>query len=287
MDSRSHSAVSSGRLNCDLSGYRIPHLLHLGRLQYSRASKPLTPHLHAGAMEICFLARGRQSYVVGSQEYNLRGGDVFITFPDEQHSTGGRPEERSILYWLLVDLTPGRPFLGIPGAESRKLRQSLINLPCRHFTGTPGMRNMLDRILALGTGEQEFSATRLRALATLFMLEVIDRAGRMPCDLLTPAIAAVREYVRTNISEPIMLQDMAHQAGMSLSHFKRRFKREVGMPPREYVLREKVEAARRMLSGSNRTITDIAFSLGFSSSAYFSTVFKRFTGKPPSAVVRA
>ncbi len=53
------------------------------------------------------------------------------------------------------------------------------------------------------------------------------------------------------------------------------------MPPGEFILRCKVEHARRLLAEEASPITEIAFRLGFSSSQYFATVFKRYTNMTP------
>ena len=71
-------------------------------------------------------------------------------------------------------------------------------------------------------------------------------------------------------------------ARLSESRFKARFKREMGVPPAEYWLRKKVEQASVLLAKA--TITQVAHQLGFSSSQYFATVFKRYTLTSPSLV---
>jgi AraC-like DNA-binding protein len=53
------------------------------------------------------------------------------------------------------------------------------------------------------------------------------------------------------------------------------------MPPHEYILRCKIDRAVAQLEAGERSITDIAYDLGFSSSQYFATVFKRFTRLNP------
>lgn len=56
----------------------------------------------------------------------------------------------------------------------------------------------------------------------------------------------------------------------------------MGITPREYINSLKVEYAKNMLLDENYNITDVAFDLNFSSSNYFSSVFKQFTGFTPS-----
>ena len=59
----------------------IDSLAMFGRYNYANAEDGLAEHSHAGALEICHLVRGRQTYCVGKHSYHLRGGDVFLTMP--------------------------------------------------------------------------------------------------------------------------------------------------------------------------------------------------------------
>jgi AraC-like DNA-binding protein len=74
---------------------------------------------------------------------------------------------------------------------------------------------------------------------------------------------------------------LAEDAGLSLSRFKTKFKAQIGIAPHEFILRCKVEAAKKFLLEENRNVTNTAMELGFSSSQYFATVFKRFTQQTP------
>ena len=71
---------------------------------------------------------------------------------------------------------------------------------------------------------------------------------------------------------------MAH---LSEGRFKTNFRLYTGLPPREYILRQKIKCAKRLLKEESLSITQISYQLGFSSSQYFSTVFKRFTTLSP------
>jgi AraC-like DNA-binding protein len=78
------------------------------------------------------------------------------------------------------------------------------------------------------------------------------------------------------------LDDLARHARLSLSHFKKRFRTETGLSPRQFILRDKIEAAKRVLCHQDTSVTNLALDLGFVSSQYFATVFKRITGLTPS-----
>lgn len=83
-------------------------------------------------------------------------------------------------------------------------------------------------------------------------------------------------------STRLSLRDLATGSGLSLSRFKGRFVSEVGMPPGEYLVSRRIEAAKAFLL-SGKSVTEAALETGFSSSQYFATVFRRFTGRAPSS----
>ena len=94
-------------------------------------------------------------------------------------------------------------------------------------------------------------------------------------------MSRVLRHIEGHLEEPLALPGLAERAGLSLPRFKSRFKQEVGIPPADYVLRCKIEAAKQRLAGSTVSVTDVAFELGFSSSQYFATVFRRYTRQTP------
>jgi AraC-like DNA-binding protein len=73
---------------------------------------------------------------------------------------------------------------------------------------------------------------------------------------------------------------------LSSSRFQALFKQKTGIPPAEFALRARVAEAARRLALPGTDVTSVAFALGFSSSQYFSSVFKRFTNLSPSGVLR-
>ncbi len=89
-------------------------------------------------------------------------------------------------------------------------------------------------------------------------------------------------FVNEHVNDPLPPDELARVAGLSTSWFKARFRREIGMPPGEYVLRQKVARAEKLLRTGRFTVTDVAFDLGFSSSQYFATTFRKYTNKRPS-----
>ena len=78
------------------------------------------------------------------------------------------------------------------------------------------------------------------------------------------------------------IESMAALAGLSPNRFINQFKSYTGFSPMDYLNREKLQRAKLMLADQDRSITDIAMELDFSTTQYFATMFKKYTGMTPT-----
>jgi len=93
----------------------------------------------------------------------------------------------------------------------------------------------------------------------------------------------VQEYVASHLAGTIRLQRLAALAGLSPFHFSRAFKASTGLSPHAYVVHCRISESKRLLSGSNLTISDVARRTGFSGAAQLSRRFRACTGTTPTA----
>jgi AraC family transcriptional regulator len=93
----------------------------------------------------------------------------------------------------------------------------------------------------------------------------------------------VESYIKASLSETITLSDMANAAGLSPMHFAAQFRAATGHRPHQYLLLCRLERAKELMADLSRSMLDIALEVGFQTQAHFTTVFKRLTGKTPSA----
>jgi AraC family transcriptional regulator len=102
---------------------------------------------------------------------------------------------------------------------------------------------------------------------------------------LAPArLRRVLDYIESHLADDLPLADLAAVAGTSEHWFVERFRRSVGDPPHRYVLRQRVERARRVLGDRRRkcSVIEAAAESGFANASHFARVFRRFTGVSPS-----
>jgi len=269
----------------------IDSLAMFGRYNYANAEDGLAEHSHPGAFEICYLVRGRQTYCIGKHSYHLRGGDVFLTMPDERHGTGGDPQEKGLLYWMIVlnPSTTANSLLGLSQKESRALWRELGKSSRRHFPGTPEMKTQLDAILTLLPGSgTPLKKTAIQNRIVAFLFELLTARERALAEQGAERFAHVISHIESNLNEPdkLTINILSSIAGLSPSRFKALFKEKLGIPPAEYALRLRIEEARRRLAAGDATVTGVALDLGFSSSQYFASSFKRLTRMTPREAIK-
>ncbi len=94
---------------------------------------------------------------------------------------------------------------------------------------------------------------------------------------------AVRDLVSARFAEPLTLDDLAAEAGISKFHFARLFRQQTGTTPHVYILQARLDAACRLLTGTDLRIKQIAARTGFRTVASLGAAFFRKHGVTPSA----
>ena len=109
-----------------------------------------------------------------------------------------------------------------------------------------------------------------------------------PAATLPKVAEPVVAYVLANFAEEIDLDDLAREAGLSRYNFCRRFHRDCGLPPMRWLWAFRAALAAEFIGlDPSWSLTDVAFSCGFTSSAHFSRAFKGAYGVSPSEFRKA
>jgi AraC family transcriptional regulator len=95
---------------------------------------------------------------------------------------------------------------------------------------------------------------------------------------LQPAL----DYIHEHLGENLSLADIAATTHLSPYHFSRLFKETYRIPPYQYVIQQRVEAARRLLQDPRLTVSEVALRVGFSDHSHLVRHYKRLTGVTPS-----
>lgn len=95
-------------------------------------------------------------------------------------------------------------------------------------------------------------------------------------------LVRAKDYISACFDRPITLKEIAAVACLSPNHLLRSFRQAFRQTPHQFLNAKRLEHAQKMLAGSNLSVTDICFSVGFESLSSFSRMFRRHTGFSPN-----
>ncbi|XKE46592.1 AraC family transcriptional regulator [Halomonas organivorans] len=111
-------------------------------------------------------------------------------------------------------------------------------------------------------------------------------AGDAPAGGRQLDLAALDRFIDRHLGSRLRVADLAAEACLSEAHFTERFRAQTGVSPWQYVLRRRLDAARRLLRESHLPLSEIAALTGFTNQSALSRSFRRAFGHPPSQLRR-
>ena len=133
------------------------------------------------------------------------------------------------------------------------------------------------------------NAKRVAAIAQLLAIHIAEKytniAPQKPDyrgGLPIARLRKVEDYVRAHLAESISIEILAELAELSPFHFCRVFKQATGMSPLQFVTRERMLRAQRLIRETSHSLIEIALAVGYTSPSYFAQVFRRTVGMAPT-----
>jgi len=96
-------------------------------------------------------------------------------------------------------------------------------------------------------------------------------------------LRAVVEVIRARLDEDVSLPALAEHAHVSPFHFARLFRATVGMPPHQFVLRQRVQRSLTLLKAGSLPLAEVAIASGFHDQPHFTAAFRKVVGTTPAA----
>jgi len=127
--------------------------------------------------------------------------------------------------------------------------------------------------------EEENDVKSLSKVAKNEAKEVSEIIINIPMQRKIEVITEVKEYVLQHIDQPLKINDVADKFCVSKSYLTNSFKEVEGQTFNQFVTHSRIKKSKELLR--SKPVTEVAFEVGFNSSNYFATVFKKVTGKTP------
>ncbi|MEU6285411.1 helix-turn-helix transcriptional regulator [Streptomyces sp. NPDC047028] len=224
---------------------------------------------------ICFATFGTTHATVGGERVVLGAGSVLWARPGISLRLWTRGEGDCVVQRLRLAHDPSvdvfaEPFLLAEGIWEA---ESLLPALAHELSDTP-----------LGGLRDE----RVRGLLVILFTSVLRAAnsGDVPGGLSRPARRLIVELADGRIHERLRAADLAEAVGLTPDYFTRVFRRTFGMPPREWLMHRRVRHGVWALDTSDRSVTQIAQTLGYPDAFLFSRQFKLIMGMSPQTYRR-
>lgn len=269
--------------------YSIPEIKSIGMFRIVHAYEPMPMERHDDAFELLYLRSGQRPFQIGDTEIDLLGGDLVVIPPGMEHGQNSVQNRSSLFFLIIQEPEKCENFLSMSAEQRKKLQQLLMQCHSKPMHLPSGAQKLIEEIFDMmngveDDGEQLLFEALLRAKLTLLLCGILKAARSLQENKrpLSADIARALEYMEECTDSTPSVAELAARAGLSEVWFKQKFKRAMGMPPAEYCLRHKLKIAGEKLLQTSQSITDIAMSLGFSSSQHFSAAFRHYLGCSPS-----
>mgnify|MGYP000872148350 FL=1 len=275
--------ISKYRIVLTNEQLQIPGLRTFGNHIMTSAVAPLPNHYHEDCFEFTFILKGAISFSVEGTDYKISGNDVFMTKPNEIHSTDLTPLSAGEIIWFQLDTKDPHNFLFLSDEAANDLISRLKRINCHVIK--IGHNTLHDNIKTAWKFSTELERRFLTAnYITLTLYNLIEYANQVQFKL-TPDIGKAIDYILNHINLELSLDEIAKISFLSTSQFKQKFKMQMGITPRHFINLLKIDLSKEMLK-EGRSVTEVAMALGFSSSSYFSVVFRRYNACSPSEYLK-
>lgn len=231
-----------------------------------------------------YIADGYECYQKTANGWKNGGGpDRFCIMPRQYESTWDVRSDLSFVHLYCTD---------------RHLRQlveqtwdrspAAIQLEPRSFAEDQQITLLYRQFLLNVDWHDSANQLALSSASSMLMSHLIQHYTHLQWRLpsvrggLAPVVLKrVCDYIAGHLDQPLLLAELAAQAGLSEFHFARMFKHNTGLAPHQYVMRARLQQAKHLLCHSPLPLTEIALACGFSSASHFSNRFKAAYGLAP------
>ena len=224
-----------------------------------------------GGFDIAYVRRGSFGYRARGESLELVAGSLLVGRPgDEYVCTHQHAQADECLWFRLAPDVADRIAADAWGIVAVPPRPELMVLGELAQAAADGGTD-------IGVDEVGLSlAARLADIVT----GRTSRAAETPARDRRRAVDAAL-WIDAHAHEPVDLEHVARQAGLSAFHFLRLFARALGVTPHQYLVRSRLRHAARLLAEGARSVTDVALDVGFGDLSNFIRTFHRTAGMSP------
>ena len=269
----------------------LPPPVSTASISVSKPGFEFRYHSYDDEVEILCVLHGASYVGINNQFIRIKKNDCLLIFPKVTHNYFLKENESC----RMIDLVFKPGDLSIFNTLELKYNLrflyelTLVQIEYLKFVDNGEIKSTLEHILFQHENQSHQSHMlskiyfcELYILLSRLISETHDELGKSK----NPHVTTGLDYLTNFYNNQITVDKIAKHVGLSPRHFSRLFVRELGMTVQDYLSILRIKKAKDLLQNSELDITRIAYSLGFNSSQYFTTCFKRIEHVTPKVYRR-
>lgn len=173
-------------------------------------------------------------------------------------------------------------FFHFSGPQSEAMCEELYKKAGCLFSGLDGVHAaipaVIDRLAAGHPDDFDLSVQIYQILVALFKTRYPAGPKRVSGKKPNPDLSPALDYIHNHYAEKLYVEQLSKSSNLSLYHFVRLFKKEMGVTPHHYILNLRLKKTKQLLVETNLTVEEISVRCGFNNIAHFIRAFSKSTG---------
>lgn len=254
-----------------------PYLISVNAEDRMQTRTARMMHVHYDRIEILQLQSGHGVHIIDGKEYETKQGDILIYNAGMKHEEFADSENgMDILSCAIGDvflkgLAPNVLF-------AKKYSPVIQNGSCYHEVGALMIMLYTNFLSRNPSRELEY---HLLCSLLLTIREAVLRGESEEEQKEQELGHLIQSYIDQHYKENISLQDIADEMNMNHYYMSHVFKSTIGYSPMQYVIRRRIGEAQSYLLATDKTVTEIAYIVGYNSASNFNNAFKKMVGMSP------
>jgi YesN/AraC family two-component response regulator len=225
-------------------------------------------------IEIIYCTEGTFEAIIDSEKYVINEGEMSIAFPNQSHYYLHDKEKQLSVYLLIFKiqtlseieetLKNGIPDSSKLTVSDRKYVESILSEMYKHKK------------------TDDYSLLKQSGLLKLLSAYIVENSVLIDHKKADPIIIEnIVNFCNNNFTSDIHLSDLAKNLHVNKYYISHIFSDKLKISFTEYINSLRIDAAKKLLQNSDKTVNEIAYSVGYNTVRNFNRIFFKFTGKTP------
>jgi AraC family transcriptional regulator of arabinose operon len=221
---------------------------------------------------------GRGSCTIGGQEWRVEPGNLLFLPPRERHVYTADPQLPWTIFWMHFRGLRAEDYLASLGVSASRPVVAVddVNMLSEAFEDT-------FRHTTHGYNEAAMTGLSTAFTRLLGLVKVHQRTPGSRSRQVESRLLKVLAKMRDDLAHPWTLEELARESHLSIPHFTELCRRQTGLPPLGLLIRLRLQRAMDLLQQRTHNVTEAALAVGYDDPFYFSRLFRKHMGIPPSS----